>query len=91
MGVRILGIDTPEIRTKNKCEKVKAQKAKMMLENIITQAKRVDVLDVKKDKFFRILGTVTVDGKPVINELINAKVAFPYHGEKKPKRDWCRD
>ncbi len=28
MGVRVIGIDTPEIRTKNSCEKQKAQKAK---------------------------------------------------------------
>lgn len=89
IGVRIDGIDTPEIRTKNACEKRKGQKAKKVLENIIARANRVDVVDVQKDKFFRILGTVLVDGKPVTDDLVNAKLAFPYHGEKKPKRNWC--
>jgi micrococcal nuclease len=55
MGVRILGIDTPEIRTKNSCEKQKAQKAKKILQDVIEKATRVDIVDIKKDKFFRIL------------------------------------
>lgn len=46
MGVRISGIGTPEIRTKNACEKRKGQKAKKVLENIIARANRVDVVDV---------------------------------------------
>lgn len=91
MGVRIIGIDTPEIRTKNACEKQKGQMAKKVLENIIAGANRVDVIDVEKDKFFRILGTVLVDGKPVIDDLVNARLAFPYHGEKKPTRNWCKE
>lgn len=89
MGVRILGIDTPEIRTKDQCEKRKAKEAKKMLEKIITQAKRVDIVDIKKDKFFRILGRIVADGKSVSNELIKAKLAYPYHGERKLQRDWC--
>lgn len=89
MGVRILGIDTPEIRTKNSCEKQKAQKAKKILQDVIAKATRVDIVDVKKDKFFRILGTVLVDGKPVTDVLIKSNLAFPYHGERKPKRNWC--
>jgi endonuclease YncB( thermonuclease family) len=89
MGVRIIGIDTPEIRTKNSCEKQKAQKAKKILEQVITNASRVDVVDVQKDKFFRILGTVLADGKPVKDVLIKESLGFPYHGEKKIKRNWC--
>lgn len=89
MGVRIFGIDTPEIRTKNSCEKQKGQNAKKLLEKVIAEASRVDVVDVEKDKFFRILGTVLADGIPVANSLIHAKLAFPYHGEKKIRRNWC--
>lgn len=91
MGVRIIGIDTPEIRTKNKCEKKKAQEAKKLLEAIISKASRVDIVKIQKDKFFRILGVVLVDGLPVSNELVKGKLAHHYYGEKKIKRNWCDD
>ncbi len=35
MGVRIFGIDTPEIRTKNTCEKLKGQLAKNLLDDCV--------------------------------------------------------
>jgi micrococcal nuclease len=87
MGVRILGIDTPEMHSKNICEKKRAQ---AVLRRLIEIGERVDVTEVKKDKYFRILGNVLVDGKSVADELVRQKLAFPYHGEKKPVRDWCR-
>lgn len=89
IGVRINGIDTPEMRTKNICEKKKAQKAKEILQGLLERATRVDVVDVQKDKYFRILGNVLVDGKPVINVLIQEKLAYAYHGDRKPQRNWC--
>lgn len=90
IGVRIYGIDTPEMKTKNSCEKTKAHAVKSMLEYIIKKSDRIDVIDVQRDKFFRILGVVLVDGKSVADELIKRKLAYPYFGEKKPKRDWCK-
>lgn len=89
IGVRILGIDTPEVRSKDSCEKKKGQEAKLVLEKTLHNASRVDIIDVQKDKYFRILGVVTADGKPVAEQLIKRKLAYPYHGEKKPVRDWC--
>lgn len=89
MGVRIFGIDTPEKRSKNACEKKKAAEAQAVLEKILNKATSVDIVNVQKDKFFRILGEVVVDGRPVIDDLIKLKLAYPYHGEKKIKRNWC--
>lgn len=89
MGVRMMGIDTPEIRTKDKCEKEKGYQAKKIVQQMINNAKRVDITEVKADKYFRILGIVTVDGKNISEELIKRKLAYPYHGEKKVKRNWC--
>jgi micrococcal nuclease len=90
MGVRILGIDTPEIKTKDSCEKNKAILARSLLEKLIMNAKRVDVVSIQKDKYFRVLGNVIADGKSVSTELINQQLAYSYFGEKKPKRDWCK-
>lgn len=90
MGVRILGIDTPEMKTKDSCEKKKAIAAKSVLEKLVMKAKRVDIVSVQKDKYFRILGNVIADGKSVSDELISQNLAFAYYGEKKPNRDWCK-
>lgn len=90
MGVRILGIDTPEVKTKDSCEKKKGIEAKDYLTKIIASAKRIDIIDVQKDKYFRILGTVKADGLSVADELIKQRLAYPYFGEKKVKRNWCK-
>lgn len=90
IGVRILGMDTPELHSLNACEKRKGLEAKAALVEMLRGAKRVDIIDVKRDKYFRILGTVLIDGRSATQELIRRKLAYPYHGEKKPKRNWCR-
>lgn len=90
MGVRVLGVDTPELRTSDPCEKKKAIAAKEVLQKLLTQSSSVDIMNVQKDKYFRILGDVYVDGKSVAQELIKLDLAYPYSGEKKVKRNWCR-
>jgi len=90
IGVRIFGIDTPEVRTKDACEKAMGYKAKKVLQQLLASADRVDLIDVKKDKFFRILAKVHVDGKPVANKLIQRGLAYKYFGTKKLKRNWCK-
>lgn len=90
IGVRVFGIDAPELRSKNACEKVKGKEARSVLEAILHNAKRVDIIDVQRDKFFRILGTIIADGKSVADELIKRRLAYSYHGEDKIKINWCR-
>lgn len=90
MGVRVFGIDTPELRTKNACEKKKAEEAKAVLTTLLGKAERVDIVNVRKDKYFRILGTILADGRSIADELIKQGLAYPYHGEKKLKRNWCK-
>jgi len=89
MGVRIFGIDTPEKRSKNSCEKKKAVEAQAVVARLLNKAASVDIVNVQKDKYFRILGEVLADGRPVADELVKLKLAYPYHGEKKIKRNWC--
>lgn len=89
IGVRIKGIDTPELRTKDLCEKKQGLEAKAVLQSLLGKGERVDIVNVQRDKYFRILGEVLVDGRPVTGELIKRKLAHPYYGEKKVKRNWC--
>lgn len=89
IGVRIFGIDTPEKKPMNLCEKKKAVVAQAALQKLINEGHSVDIVNVRRDKFFRILGEVLVDGRSVADELLRLKLAYPYHGEKKIKRNWC--
>lgn len=90
IGVRILGIDAAELRSSDSCEKNKAQEAKSLLESILRDAKRVDITDLERDKYFRILGTVLVDGRSIADELLERRLAYAYYGTKKPKTNWCQ-
>jgi micrococcal nuclease len=90
MPVRLAYIDAPEIKSKNECEKIKAQEAKQLTEAIIKAAERIDILNVQRDKHFRIDGEVLADGKSVGEEILKAKLAYPYNAEEdKSSIDWC--
>jgi endonuclease YncB( thermonuclease family) len=87
--VRILGIDTAEIRTKNSCEKKMAKLAKKFVEERLKRAKRIDLINIDHDKYFRILADVIYDGKNLGKEILKEKLAVSYSGKKKIKVDWC--
>lgn len=91
MKVRLAGVDTPEIRTSNTCEKEKAEIAKNLVKSMLSNAKVIELRDVKKGKFFRVVADVYYDGNSLSKLLLNYKLAVPYHGGKKPKTDWCKD
>ena len=83
--VRMLGIDTPESRTRDLEEKAYGLLAKDWLyenikgEEIIVQT----VVDNEKGKFGRILGTVLVDGVDINAKMITEGHATAYHGQSK--------
>lgn len=88
--VRINGVDTPEIKTSNVCEKSAGRVAQKLVENVLKNAKQVDLENVQRDKYFRILADVKVDGQYLKDLLIKNKLAYEYHGGTKEKIDWCR-
>lgn len=90
ISIRINGIDTPEIRTKNKCEKEKALQAKKIVKVIMENANRIDLKNVKRGKYFRIVADVIIDGQSIKNILIEKKIAIGYDGRKKNKINWCK-
>lgn len=92
LTVRVLGIDTPEKSPKAKCldEGVLAAQASTFTLNKVMNAKTISFSNIKWDKFGgRVLATVTIDGNDLSRDLIAAKLARPYHGEK--KQAWCRN
>lgn len=88
--IRIWDIDTPEIRTKNTCEKEKAKLAKEYVEKILQNALTINLKNAVRGKYFRIVAQVWADDKNISEELINLKLAYKYDGGTKPKIDWCK-
>ena len=89
ISVRVYGIDTPEIRTKNMCEKKKAVEAKLLVKELLVNADNIEIRDIKRDKYFRIVGKVYADGVSVGEMLLKKKLAYPYYGKTKSNIDWC--
>ena|SRR3989338_7095038 len=90
ISVRVIGIDTPEMKGKGSCEKEAAQVAKELVGSMLKSAKRVDLINVQRDKYFRILATVEADGRSIADALIKQKLAYAYDGGKKLQPNWCQ-
>lgn len=90
INIRVLGVDTPEVRTKNKCEKEKARNAKRLVANLLKRAKRIDLTNISRGKYFRVVADVIIDGKSLSHYLLKNGLATNYDGGKKKKVDWCR-
>jgi micrococcal nuclease len=92
ISVRVLGIDTPEKKPRNKCdeEDALAQQASAFTKEAVAKAKLVQVKLDAWDKYGgRVLGYVIIDGKNLGDELIANGLARPYHGEA--KSSWCKE
>lgn len=89
LPIRIAGIDTPELRTKNKCEKRIAIKAKMKVEQLLSGVKSVELRNYSRDKYFRIVADVYINEVSLADELLSAELAYRYEGNTKLKIDWC--
>ena len=96
--VRLYGINTPEIRTKDLEEKARGQAAKQRLNEIINKAVHMGhhliLQSDEKDKYGRYLGTIIiVDCRPEHNTrsnwlyvnkmLVEEGHAVPYYGGKR--------
>lgn len=81
--VRVLGVDTPEIKGKTAKEKRLAQKAKAFTKNFLAQ-RPVSLSDCSRDKYFRLLCKVTNgQGQNLAQELIKRDLGYEYWGGKK--------
>jgi micrococcal nuclease len=90
ISVRVLGVDTPEIRGTSGCEKNKALKVKDFVGTILNSAARIDLVNVQRDKYFRVLADVLVDGESLSDMLIERRYAYPYYGGTKQDINWCQ-
>jgi len=83
IGIRVYGIDTPEIRTRNKAEKKKGYEAKRFAAKLLKSAKLIELRSVRRGKYFRIVAVVFIDGKNFAEIMIKKGFAVRYFGGKK--------
>lgn len=88
IGVRVAGIDTPEIHGKCVAEKKLAVKAKSYVATVVGKGKSVVLKNVQRDKYFRLLADVYVDGISISELMISNGMARPYDGGT--KSSWCQ-
>ena len=90
--VRIMGIDTPESRTRDKVEDLFGEAAKERVKQLLSNKVKLKTQIAKngedmKGKFGRILGDFSVydydTWKPVTEVMIAEGHAVPYHGQNK--------
>jgi len=86
--IRVNGIDTPELRAKCTKEKQLARFAKQITVNLLRNANKIELKNVKRGKYFRIIADVYVDGKLLSDKLLEKGVAVKYSGGT--KIDWCK-
>lgn len=86
--VRIIDIDTPEINGKCETEIRAAHHAKNRLKELLPVGTRVDLRNIKDDKYLgRIDADVFSDGKSIGDIMVREKIARPYNGGR--RRGWC--
>ncbi len=88
--IRVRGVDTPELRTKNQCEKKLGHDAKLLVQVKVQEAKRIDLVSCSRGKYFRLVCDVIVDGESLAKTLIQSQFAYRYEGGTKRKMDWCK-
>lgn len=83
IAVRIRGIDTPEKNDKREHIKKIAYKAKEELEILLKNYKKIELYNLGRDKYFRLLASVKVDDIDIAQYLISKGLAKQYNGGKK--------
>ena len=87
IAIRILGIDTPEIKGNCQQERQLAIKARDFTRKYLNSGSVISLTDLKRDKYFRILANVYIDGKNLGDALLMQNLAVVYLGKK--KFNWC--
>lgn len=88
MHVRLLGVDTAEMHSKNACEHALAVKGKQFTEAWVAKGGGITIDKVQLGKYAgRIVAEVRRGDDVLDQDLIAAGLAHVYHGGTKP--GWC--
>lgn len=85
IGIRIAGIDAPEMSdNRPKIQKLAIQ-AKEFVALKLNEAGKIELFNLRRDKYFRIIADVYVDGEYLNDLLIEKNLAKVYEGGTKEK------
>ena len=87
IGVRLSGIDTPEIRGKCDIEKSRAKLVRDFVRDLHSQATTIELKNCERGKYFRLVCDVFLDGENLSEILIERGYARMYDGGK--RESWC--
>lgn len=79
ISIRLRGINTPELRSKNEEERKSANLEKQRLSDLLTDAQTIELKNLGRDKYFRINADVYIDGEPLLPKL-NPQYLLPQKG-----------
>ena len=88
LGVRVFGVDTPEMHGKCDRERQLARAARDFVREKVAATKNVTLRHVSRGKYFRIVAAVDLDGEDLAGMLLERGYAVPYYGGTKTE-DWC--
>jgi micrococcal nuclease len=81
MTIRLVGIDAPETsRKKREPGQPFSQQAKKYLASLVLN-KNVDILNHGQDRYGRVLGVISLDGKNINLEMVKVGLAEVYRGK----------
>jgi len=83
IGIRVAGVDKPEMRGKCKQEKDLPRQAKQITVEALRSAKVIELRNTKRGKYFRIVADVYVDNKNLTDILISLGLGWPMMVELK--------
>ena len=85
--IRVNGVDTPEIQGKCDSEKELAIEARDYVAGLLDNADEILLVNSERDKYFRILAIVMIDGVNLAELLIDNGLGYAYTGGT--KKSWC--
>lgn len=85
IGIRVNGCDTPELRDKRPDIKAMAYRAKETVDAILRRAEVIELHNIGRGKYFRLVADVYADGVSLANILIASGLALPYDGGRRPE------
>jgi len=81
--IRIKGIDAPEIKGKCQKEIDLAIMARDYLRNAINKSNQIELRNIERGKYFRIVGELYVNGENISEELLRKNLVQQYKTKKK--------
>lgn len=79
ISIRLRGINTPEMRSRNEEERKFANLEKQRLSDLLNHARVIELRNIDRDKYFRIDADVYIDGEPLLPKL-NPQYLLPQKG-----------